>query len=191
MPFVTERIYKELIVDKESIMIEEWPEIKEEFEYNEEEENIEILKNVIVNIRNIRANMNVVPSKKTKLIFVTEKYRKLLEESDEFLKKLGYADNIKIQEDKKDIPSNAISIVQEGVEVFIPFEELVDIEKEIERLNAEKTKLESEVERADKMLSNKGFVEKAPKAKIEEEEAKLAKYKEMLETVEKRIKEMK
>ena len=191
MPFITERIYKELIVDKESIMIEEWPEIKEEFEYNEEEENIEILKNVIVNIRNIRANMNVVPSKKTKLIFVTEKYRKLLEESDEFLKKLGYADNIKIQEDKKDIPSNAISIVQEGVEVFIPFEELVDIEKEIERLNAEKTKLENEVERANKMLSNKGFVEKAPKAKIEEEEAKLAKYKEMLETVEKRIKEMK
>lgn len=107
------------------------------------------------------------------------------------MKKLGYAENIIIQEDKKNIPSNAISIVQEGIEVFIPFEELVDIEKELERLKGEKEKLEAEVARASKMLANKGFIEKAPKAKIEEEEAKLKKYREMLETVEKRISEMK
>ncbi len=190
MPFITEKVYRELIVDKDSIMLEAWPEIKENFKYNEEEENIEILKNIIVNIRNIRANMNVVPSKKTKIIFVTTKYKKLLEQSNEFLKKLGFADSIEIRENKKDIPSNAISIVQEGVEVFIPFEELVDIEKELERLNGEKEKLEKEVERATKMLANKGFVEKAPKEKIEEEEEKLKKYKEMLETVEKRINEL-
>lgn len=190
MPFITEKVYRELIVDKESIMLETWPEIKENFKYNEEEENIEVLKNIIVNIRNIRANMNVVPSKKTKIIFVTTKYKNLLEQSNEFLKKLGYAESIKVQEDKKDIPSNAISIVQEGIEVFIPFEELVDIEKELERLNGEKEKLEKEVERATKMLANKGFVEKAPKEKIQEEEEKLKKYKEMLETVEKRISEL-
>ena len=190
MPFITEKVYRELIVDKDSIMLEAWPEIKENFKYNEEEENIEVLKNIIVNIRNIRANMNVVPSKKTKIIFVTTKYKKLLEQSNEFLKKLGFADSIEIREDKKDIPSNAISIVQEGVEVFIPFEELVDIEKELERLNGEKEKLEKEVERATKMLANKGFVEKAPKEKIQEEEEKLKKYKEMLETVEKRINEL-
>ncbi len=190
MPFITERIYGELIVDKESIMLESWPEIKKDFKYNEEEEKIEVLKNIIVNIRNIRANMNVIPSKKTKLIFVTTKYKEFLENSSEFLKKLGYADNIKIQKDKQDIPSNAISIVGDGVEVFIPFEDLVDIEKELERLKTEKIRLESEVARASKMLSNKGFVEKAPKEKIEEEEAKLTKYKEMVETVEKRIKEM-
>ena len=190
MPFITERIYKELIVDKESIMLEEWPEIKESFKYNEEEQNIEILKNIVVNIRNIRANMNVVPSKKTNLIFVTSKYQKLIENSNEFLKKLGFANEIRVQENKEGIPSNSISIVQEGVEVFIPFEELVDVKKELERLQGEKEKLEKEVERASKMLSNKGFVEKAPKAKIEEEEAKLEKYKEMLETVNKRIKEM-
>ena len=191
MPFITERIYKELIVEKESIMLEKWPEIKENYKYDKEEEEIEILKNIIVNIRNIRANMNVVPSKKTNLIFVTQKYKTLLEDSNEFLKKLGYAENIIIQEDKKNIPSNAISIVQEGIEVFIPFEELVDIEKELERLKGEKEKLEAEVARASKMLANKGFIEKAPKAKIEEEEAKLKKYREMLETVEKRISEMK
>ena len=191
MPFITEKIYKELLDSKESIMLETWPELKKELKYNKEEKDIEILKNIIVNIRNIRANMNVVPSRKTKLIFVTKEYKNLVEESTEFLKKLGFADSIKIQEDKKDIPANAISIVQEGIEVFIPFEELVDIEKELERLQGEKTKLEAEVERATKMLSNKGFVEKAPRAKIEEEEAKLKKYKEMLETVEKRISEMK
>ena len=139
--------------------------IKENYKYDKEEEEIEILKNIIVNIRNIRANMNVVPSKKTNLIFVTQKYKTLLEDSNEFLKKLGYAENIIIQEDKKNIPSNAISIVQEGIEVFIPFEELVDIEKELERLKGEKEKLEAEVARASKMLANKGFIEKAPKAK--------------------------
>lgn len=191
MPFITERIYKELIVDKESIMLEEWPEIKESFKYDEEEENIELLKNIIVNIRNVRAERNVVPSKKTNLIFVTNKYSKLLQETDDFMKKLGFADKITIQEDKNNIPENSISIVQEGIELFIPFEELVDVAKELERLKEEKERLEKEVERASEMLSNKGFVEKAPKAKIDEEEVKLAKYKEMLETVEKRICEMK
>ena len=190
MPFITERIYKELIVDKESIMLESWPEEKENFRYNNEEEEIEVLKSIITNIRNIRANMNVVPSRKTNLIFVTEKYKELINSSSEFLKKLGYADKITIEKNKDNIPSNAVSIVQEGLEVFIPFEELVDVKKELERLKGEKEKLEAEVARASKMLANKAFVEKAPKAKIEEEEAKLKKYKEMLETVEKRIKEM-
>ncbi len=190
MPFLTEKIYKELETENESIMLEKWPEIKTEFNYEEEEKGIEIIKNIIVNIRNIRANMNVVPSKKTNLIFVTVKYKELIKTSESFLKKLGYAENIKIQEEKTGIPENSISVVGDGIEVFIPFEELVDVQKELERLEGEKKKLESEVERANKMLSNKGFVEKAPKAKIEEEEAKLAKYKEMLETVNKRIEEM-
>lgn len=191
MPFLTEKIYKELETDKTSIMLEKWPEIKEEFIYEKEEKDIELIKNIIVNIRNIRANMNVVPSKKTKLIFVTKKYKELIEQMENTLKKLGFADNIKIQEEKLYIPSNAISIINDGVEVFIPFEELVDIEKELLRLNVEKEKLEAEVERATKMLSNEGFVSKAPKAKIEEEKAKLEKYQEMLKTVNKRIEEMK
>lgn len=189
MPFLTEKIYKEL--QNGSIMLEKWTEIKKKFEYEEEERNIEAIKNIIVNIRNVRASMNVVPSKKTKLIFVTEKYKELINFSSEILKKLGYAESIEVEKDKRNIPSNAISIVGEGIEVFIPFEELVDIEKELERLNGERDKLEAEVKRASKMLENKGFVEKAPKEKIQEEKAKLEKYKEMLETVEKRISEMK
>lgn len=191
MPFITEKIYKELGTGLESIMLEKWPEIKEKTKYDEQEKQIETIKNIIVNIRNIRANMNVVPSKKTNLIFVTTKHKKMIEDTAEILKKLGYAENIKIQENKEGISKNAISIVQEGIELFIPFEELVDVQKEIERLNTEKAKLEAEVERASKMLQNKGFVEKAPKTKIEEEKGKLAKYKEMLQTVEKRLNEIK
>ena len=191
MPFITEKIYDELEIKKEqSIMLEKWPEIKEKFAYEKEEKDVELIKSIIVNIRNIRANMNVVPSKKTKLIFVTSKYQELIKETSSFLEKLGYAEKIIVQEDKKDIPENAVSIVQDGIEVFIPFEELVDVKKELERLDTEKKKLEAEVERASKMLANKGFVEKAPKAKIDEEKEKLEKYKEMLKTVEKRIKEL-
>lgn len=190
MPFITEKIYKELGTGLESIMLEKWPEIKEKTQYDEQEKQIETIKNIIVKIRNIRANMNVAPSKKTNLIFVTTKYQETIKETESILKKLAYAENIKVQGNKKDIPQNAVSIVQEDTEVFIPLEELVDIEKERQRLNEEKTKLESEVERASKMLANKGFVEKAPEAKIQAEKEKLAKYKEMLETVEKRIKEI-
>lgn len=191
MPFLTEKIYKELDTGVLSIMLETWPEIKDSFKYDKEEKDVELIKNIIVNIRNIRANMNVVPSKKTKLIFVTNKYKAVIEEMEEVLKKLGFSEEIFVQEGKENIPSNAVSIVQDGVEVFIPFEELVDVEKELERLEGEKQKLEAEVERASKMLANKGFVEKAPKEKIEEEKAKLEKYKDMLNTIETRISEMK
>ena len=187
MPFVTEKIYKELITEKESILLDTWPELKEKFEYDLEEEQIELLKDIIVNIRNIRANMNVVPSKKTKVIFVTKKYKELVEKSEEFLTKLCFAEKIQTQENKENIPENAISILQKDLEVYIPFEELVDVQKELERLNSEKEKLEKEVERAEKMLANPGFVAKAPKQKIEEEKAKLENYKEMLKTTIDRI----
>lgn len=188
MPFVTEKIYKELITEKESILLDKWPEIKEKFEFNIEEEQIEILKEIIVSIRNVRANMNVVPSKKTKVIFVTNKSKEVIEKSREFLIKLCFAENIQIQENKENIPENAISILQKDLEVYIPFEELVDVQKELERLNTEKEKLEKEVERAEKMLANQGFIAKAPKQKIEEEKAKLENYKEMLKTTIERIK---
>ena len=190
MPFLTEKIYKEIECKKSSIMLEKWPEIKDKFVFEEEEKNIELIKNIIVNIRNIRANMNVVPSKKTSLIFVTNKYEKLINQMQGVFKKMGFADNIEVKEEKENIQNNAISIVNEGIEVFIPFEELVDVEKEKLRLKQEKEKLEAEVTRATKMLSNEGFVSKAPKAKIDEEREKLEKYKQMLEKVEIRIKEI-
>ena len=188
MPFVTEEIYTKLYNNDESIMISK---CKEKLNFAKEEDEIEMIKSIIGEIRNIRNNMNVHPSRKSKLICVTEKYDKLIEESKEFLKKLGFANEIIIQKDKKDIPENSFSIIQKDLEIYIPFEDLVDIEAEKERLEKEKERLEKEVLRGEKMLSNPGFINKAPESKVKEEKEKLSKYKEMLENTIERLNGMK
>ena len=188
MPFITEEIYTKLYNDDETIMTAEWPKFEEKYAFQKEEQEIEKLKDVIIGIRNIRNNMNVHPSRKSKLIVVTENYKNLINESESILNKLGFAESIELKNNKNGIPSNAVSVVTDGIEVFMPFEDLVDLEAEKERLQNEKTKLESEVARATKMLSNPGFVNKAPEAKINEEKAKLAKYQEMLDSVNERLK---
>lgn len=188
MPFITEEIYTKLYNDDETIMTAEWPKFEEKYAFQKEEQEIEKLKDVIIGIRNIRNNMNVHPSRKSKLIVVTENYKNLINESESILNKLGFAESIELKNNKNGIPSNAVSVVTDGIEVFMPFEDLVDLEAEKERLQSEKTKLESEVARATKMLSNPGFVNKAPEAKINEEKAKLVKYQEMLDSVNERLK---
>ena len=187
MPFVTEKIYKELYNNDESIMISTYPEYSKDLEFKDEEQAVEELKEVITGIRNARAKMNVHPSKKSKLIFVTKKYANIIKESEEFLKKLGFGEEIEIRENKENIPQNAVSIVSSNLELFIPFEDLVDIKEEIERLEKEKAKVLAEKEKTDKMLSNPGFVAKAPAAKVEEEKEKQAKFNEMIKTIEERI----
>ena len=107
-----------------------------------------------------------------------------------FIEKLGFANEIVVQENKDNIPENAISVLADGIEVYIPFEDIVDIEEEKERLQNEIKRLQAEVERGTKMLSNPGFVNKAPEAKVNEEKEKLAKYQEMLETTTLRLKEL-
>ena len=192
MPFVTSEIYKELAKCKdEELMMSSWPKVVKYEDYEKASETIENLKEIIVGIRNIRANMNIHPSKKAELIFVTKDYEEDIKESKEFLLKLGFGKEIKIQKDKSGIESNAISIISNGIELYMPFEDLVDINEEIERLEKEKEKLEAEVARGEKMLSNPGFVNKAPEAKVKAEQEKLANYKEMLAKVEERIKSMK
>ena len=181
MPFVTEKIYKELYNNDESIMISTYPEYSKDLEF----------KDVITGIRNARAKMNVHPSKKSKLIFVTKKYANIIKESEEFLKKLGFGEEIEIRENKENIPQNAVSIVSSNLELFIPFEDLVDIKEEIERLEKEKAKVLVEKEKTDKMLSNPGFVAKAPASKVEDEKEKQAKFNEMIKTIEERIQGLK
>ena len=127
-------------------------------------------------------------NKKSELIFVTNKYSDLIHQSENFLKKLGYSENIKVQANKDGIAPNAMSIITDGLEVYIPFEELVDIEEERKRLEDEKKKVLSEIERATKMLSNPGFINKAPESKINEEKEKLIKYQDMLKSIEERLK---
>ena len=189
MPFITSEIYSKLVnTDNRDLMISNWPNKLENVENdNNAEEFIENIKEIIIQIRNIRANMNVHPSKKSKIIFVTKDYEKELEQSKSFIEKLGFANEIIIQKNKDNVPQNAISILTKGIEVYIPFEELVDIEEEHKRLEEEKKKILSEIERASKMLNNPGFISKAPENKIKEEQEKLIKYKEMLKKIEERM----
>ena len=190
MPFITEEIYTKLYNEDESIMISNWPKYEEKYNFKDEEQKIEKIKEIIIGIRNIRNNMNVHPSKKSKLVFVTEEYRNVIENSKTFLEKLGFANEIIVQNNKDGIDSNAISILLDGIETYIPFEELVDLEAEKQRLQEEKQKLIYEVERCEKMLSNPGFVNKAPEAKVNAEKEKLEKYKAMLENTEERLKNL-
>ena len=189
MPFITEKIYKELYNNDESIMISAWPTADSKYDFEIEEDHIEEIKKLIVQIRNIRTNMNIHPSKKSELIFITEdsEFEKLLNSSKAWIEKLGFADNIKIEKDESNLPKRAISAMANGISVYIPFEELINIEEERAKLEQEITKLQAEVERGTKMLSNPGFVNKAPEEKVEEEKEKLQKYKDMLEDTKSRL----
>ena len=184
MPFVTSEIYSSLITeDEKELMVSDWPNKSENITFDKEEALIEKLQKMIIEIRNIRNEKHIHPSKKAKLIIVTQDNTKEIQESEGMLLKLGFADSMKIQTNKDDIPENAIHIIEEGIEFYLPAEGLIDFEEERKRLEEEKIRLEKEVARCEKMLSNPGFVNKAPQSKIEEEKAKLAKYKEMLQTV--------
>lgn len=191
MPFITEEIYSKLYHKPESIMMTEFPKYEEKLDFKNDEELAAEIMNIITEIRNIRSKMNVHPSKKTKLIFVTKTAKDEIEKSEAFLEKLGFANKIEIQKTTENIPENAVAILSKNMEVHIPFEELVDIEEEKKRLEGEKKRLEAEVQRGEKMLSNPGFINKAPEAKINEEKTKLANYKELLENVIQKLEKMK
>ena len=189
MPFITSEIYDNLVSyeDKE-LMVSSWPtiDLSEDnlsFKYDKQEETIEKIKEIIVEIRNIRNTKNIHPTKKSELILVTEKYEKELKEAEGVLLKLGFANKAKIQKDKTGIPEDAIKILTDGIELYMPLEGLVNLEEERKRLEVEKLRLEGEVARCEKMLSNPGFVNKAPEVKVKEEKEKLEKYKKMLEKV--------
>ena len=181
MPFVTAEIYKNLICfGTEDIIVAKWPTIREKFVFDKEETMMEKIKEIIVEIRNVRNTKNIHPSKKSKLIIVSQEFEKELKEAENILLKLGFANEVIIQNDYTNIPKDAIKIITDGVEVFIPVEGLIDLEEEKKRLDAERKRLEAEVARCEKMLSNPGFMNKAPQSKIDEEKAKLEKYKDML-----------
>jgi len=188
MPFLTEKIYSSLYNNDESIMISSYPEYDASLEFKAEEGQIEQLKEVITGIRNVRTKMNVHPSKKSKLIFIAKpEYENVIKEAEGFIKKLGFSEEIEVKTSKENIPQNAINVITTDLEVFMPFEDLVDIEKEKQRLQKEKEKILIEKEKTDKMLGNPGFLAKAPAAKVEEEKQKLAKFNEMLENIEERL----
>ena len=189
MPFITEEIWQHLPHEGKSIMISEWPEYDEKLNFPKDVESMELIMQSISAIRNRRAEMNVPPSKKAKVIIVTDK-TDVFKQGTAFFEKLASASEAVVQTDKSGISDNAVNVVVPSAEVFLPLDELVDKTKELERLNAEKKKLEGEIKRVEGKLNNAGFVSKAPQKVVDEEKAKGEKYKEMLEKVLENIKSM-
>ena len=189
MPFISEEIFCNLQDEEESIMISNWPEFIEEWNFAADEHAVETIKEAVRAIRNVRTSMNVPPSKKAKVFVVSEneEVRGIFENSKVFFATLGYASEVLVQADKAGISEDAVSAVVAQASIYMPFAELVDIEKEIERLQKEAEKLEKELARVNGMLANEKFVSKAPQAKIDEEKAKQAKYAQMMEQVKERL----
>ncbi len=184
MPFITEEIYRNL-TGEESIMISAWPEFKEEWSFAKEEADVELIKEAVRAIRNVRSSMNVPPSKKAHVIVVSEKpeVREVFEGSKAFFATLSYASQVTVQADKAGIGEDAVSALIPDAVVYMPFAELVDLEKEIERLKKEEERLNKELARVNGMLSNEKFISKAPQSKIDEEKEKLQKYTQMMNQV--------
>ncbi len=201
MPFITEEIYCNLLSDEdmdndaysESIMISKWPEYKEEWNFADEENAIETIKEAVRGIRNTRTSMNVPPSRKAKVYVVTvnENITQIFTKGNVFFTSLSYASDVTVQKDKAGIDDDAVAVLIPEASIYIPFSDLVDVAAEIERLEAEKKKLEGELARSNAMLGNEKFISKAPAAKIEEEKAKLAKYETMMKQVQERLEHLK
>ena len=189
MPFITEEIFCNIQDEEESIMISSWPVYDEADNFAAEEKAIETIKEAVRNIRNLRADMNVAPSRKALVYVVTasEDVKNIFNNSLGFFGTLAYASEVKVQADKTGIPEDAVSTVIPDAVIYIPFAELVDIDKEIERLKKEEGRLQGEIKRCNGMLNNERFTSKAPQAKIDEEKAKLVKYTQMLEQVTERL----
>ncbi len=193
MPFITEEIYTHLINDARSIMVSEWPEYSEELNFADDEAKMRMIMDAIRSIRNIRAEMNVPPARRAKMIFVAagESEKATLLEGISFFQRLAGASEVTVQSDKEGIPADAVGTVIAGAEIFIPLDELIDKEKEIERLNKEKANLEGELKRVEGKLNNEDFVAKAPAKVIEEEKAKREKYQDMYNKVVERLESLK
>ncbi len=189
MPFVTEEIYCTLLPQEESIMISAWPEYKAEWDFAADEKAVEMIKEAVRGIRNVRTGMNVPPSKKAQVFVVSEnpEIRSIFENGKVFFATLGYASEVHVQADKTGISDDAVSAVIPEAVVYLPFAELVDLDKELERLQKEEERLTKELARVNGMLNNERFISKAPQAKIDEEKAKLEKYTQMMDQVKARL----
>ena len=184
MPFITEEVFLSLN-EEESIMISAWPECEERFSFPEDAAEVERIKDAVREIRRIRTSMNVAPGQQAEVFVVSEDKAVLdsFRRAEDFFRVLGRASEVKLQQDKTGIQEDAVSAVIPGAMIYIPFADLVDVEKEKERLKREEERLENEIARADGMLRNEKFLAKAPADKVAAEQEKRKKYEEMLEKV--------
>ena len=188
-PFITEEIFDTLENPETPLMCQSWPEFSETLNFQEDEAEIETIKEAVRSIRNVRTNMNVAPSRKAMTYVVTEneRVRKTFEHSKVFFATLAYASDVIIQSDKTGIADDAVTVAIPDAVIHIPFADLVDIAKEIERLEKEKQKWEAEIRRSTGMLNNERFTSKAPAEKVEEEREKLQRNTQLLQQVTERL----
>ncbi len=193
MPFITEEIWSYLPDTSSRLVRANWPEYTEEEISEEAEENIEFIMEAVRSIRNTRAEMNVLPSRKARAIFIPSntKARLFIESGEKYFSTLANITEVKIVNDKKEIGEDTASSVIDGTEIYLPLADLIDYEKEIERLEKEKTRLEGELKRVNDKLSNERFMSKAPENVVNEEKEKLQKYQLMMEKVLERLEQMK
>ena len=193
IPFVTEEIYCNLNEDEETIMTSPWPVYDGTLDRPQQEAEVDLIKEAVRAIRNLRVSMNVPVSRKAAVYVVSDREDVLrsFRECGDFFKVLASASEMHLQSDKTGIAADAVSAVIPGAQVYMPLEDLVDIAKETERLEKEAKRLNSEIARSEGMLGNERFIAKAPAAKVEEERGKLTKYREMLEQVELQLSHLK
>ncbi|QGU94938.1 valine--tRNA ligase [Clostridium bovifaecis] len=191
MPYITEEIYTNLPNAEKTIVTASWPSYEEELKDDKTEEQMNYIIEAIKSLRNVRAEMNVPPSRKAKVTIYASEGREAFEEGKTYFEKLASASEVAFANSKDEVPENSVSTVTKGAEIFMPLLDLVDIEKELERLNKEKEKLEKEIDRVEKKLANEKFISKAPEAVVNEEKEKGKKYKEMYEAVIERISSLK
>lgn len=193
MPFITEEIWQHLPENEIALIVAGWPKYDEKHEFSDSEKSIEYIKAAIKAIRNARAEMNIAPSRKAAINFVTqdESVKGYITNGSRYFINLSSADSINVLDDKSNIGEDNISVVLNKSEAFLPLKDLIDYEKEIERLEKEKEKLEGEIKRVVGKLSNEGFVAKAPAKVVEEEKEKQKKYEDMLDKVLERLNSLK
>jgi valyl-tRNA synthetase len=171
-------------------MVSKWPEAGKV--YSAEEKAMQNVMELVRGIRNLRAEMNVPANKKASIsILASQETRPDYEMCADYIARLAYASEIKYIENKSEVPENAVSVVGPGAEGYMPLGDLIDIAKEIARLDAEAQRLKNEIKRSEGMLSNTRFIEKAPMSVVNEEKEKLRKYNDMLEAIEQRRGELK
>ncbi|MCM1988385.1 valine--tRNA ligase [Oceanirhabdus seepicola] len=187
MPYITEEIYLNLETGDKSITISSWPEFCEELKNEQIEKEMALVIEAIKAIRNVRAEMNVPNSRKAKLFILATEGAEAFEGGKIYFEKLASASEVILINAKEEAPENAVAAVTKGAEIFMPILDLVDVEKEIERLNKEKEKLAKEIDRVEKKLSNERFISKAPEAVVNEEKEKEKKYREMYASVIERL----
>lgn len=189
MPFISEEIFCNLQEEEETIMVSQWPVYRDDWSFAKEEQSTETIKEAVRAIRGVRSSMNVPPSKKATVYVVSEDegLLRIFEHSRSFFATLGYAGEVILQKNKDGIADDAVSAVIHRAVIYMPFADLVDIEKEIDRLKGEEKRLAGELARSRGMLGNEKFVNRAPEAKIAEERAKLEKYEQMMEQVRLRL----